>query len=159
MRDTEDLKCYYFICIALIIFLVIVISSRYLFSFFAVLAEFWYVSIPLISTIFITLFFLLKNKRDNQFIKTFSSKQLESEFEMQTGIKIFEKGKQNSIYKKWLKSKISRRDANIKLKFYNNVKGLLLCVMLIIILSSAYILWSSVLLELIEQGRFFHFQP
>jgi hypothetical protein len=131
----------------MIVFLTLIISFQYLFWFFALLGEYWYISLPLFLIISSLIYFLLNKQKKYDIIENFDSKPAQEEYEQITSNKPLINGKPTSMYIKWLREKFTIRKRNTKMKLCYSLKGLALCFMLVIIISALYILWSNIILQ------------
>ena len=147
MRYKEDYRCYFFLCFSLIIFLTLTISFRYLFWLFALIGDYWYLSLPSFIT-FISAIYLIVQKKKNQYLlETFNNELNQKNYKLESSNEALIEGKPSSMYMKWLKEKFITRKNATKLSLWNSLKGIFLCLMLVIIASALYILWSNIILQ------------
>jgi len=147
MRYKEDYRCYFFLCFSIIAFLTITISFRYLFWFFAILGEYWYISLPSLFTCILTIYLLVQMKKNHHIFENFNNKGTQKNYKLETTKEAFIDGRPSSMYIKWLKEKFITRKNPIKLRLWDSLKGIFLCLMLVLIISALYILWSNIILQ------------
>ncbi len=138
--DEQNLKCYGFICVALILLILAIWFFPIIVSFFAFFGVYWYITLPLFFIFIIFYRIMISKIRYKQLYLSFDNKGNQQEFEKKYRQKAVKDGKLTKNYILWLMKDIPKKHYITKEeKLYD-----------IIILVVVYIVITLILLYLLE---------
>ncbi|MHA1985065.1 MAG: hypothetical protein ACW98D_00350 [Promethearchaeota archaeon] len=107
LPDTEDLKCYAFMFVVILLILLTTYFYQYVIRFVLLIVFYWYISIPVIIISLSSIDFALRRLGIRKAFNLKNSLEFQESFKSSTGENPLKNGKLTKPYKKWLIQKVT----------------------------------------------------
>lgn len=137
LPDKEDLKCYAFIIVVLLLILLATFNYQNIVRFILLVVFYWYISIPVIIISLSSIDFASRRVGIRKAYRLLNSVEYQESFKKVTGENPLKNGKLTKTYKNWLiqKIKIPKYKIQRKVRFSpEDIKGFLILIIVLIVL-------------------------
>lgn len=137
LPDKEDLKCYAFIIVVLLLILLATFNYQNIVRFILLVVFYWYISIPVIIISLSSIDFASRRVGIRKAYRSLNSVEYQESFKKVTGENPLKNGKLTKTYKNWLiqKIKIPKYKIQRKVRFSpEDIKGFLILIIVLIVL-------------------------
>jgi len=142
LPDREDLKCYAFMVVVVILILLATFNYQYIVRFVLLIVFYWYISIPSIIISISSIDFAIRKIQIRKAYKSMNSVEFQEGFRRASGEEPLKNGKLTKIYKKWLIQKRTVPKYKVKSKFRfspEDIKGFLLLIIFLVVLIAVFL--------------------
>jgi len=144
LPDKEDLKCYAFIFVVIVLILLATFYYPFIVRFVLLVVFYWYISIPVIIISLSSTDFAIRRIKIRKAYNSMNSVEYQESFKKLTGENPLKNGKITKTYKNWLIQKITVPKYKIKSKIRFSPDDLKSFIFLIIILIVVIIVFLAV---------------
>jgi len=153
LPDKEDLKCYAFIIVTILLIILTTFYFQYIIRFVLLIVFYWYISIPVIIISLSSTDFAIRRVRIRKAYKSINSVEFQESFKKLSGENPLKNGKLTKTYKNWLIQKIKIPKFKIKSKFRFSPEDIKSFIILIIFLIVAIIVFLAIYAAIFPEYR------
>ena len=117
LPEKEDLKCYAFMCVVILLILLATAFGQYVIRFILLIVFYWYISIPVIIISLSSIDFAIRRVGIRKAYKSRNSVEFQESFKRSKGENPLKNGKLTKPYKNWLIQKVKIPKYKIRSKF------------------------------------------
>ena len=134
--DKEDIKCYAFMFVVVLVILLATYYYTYIIRFVLLIVFYWYISIPTIIISLSSIDFAIRKVKIRKAYNSLNSVEYQESFKRSTGENPLQNGKLTKTYKKWLIQKRYVPKYKVKSKFRlspEDIKGFILLIIFLVV--------------------------
>ena len=153
LPDKEDLKCYAFIIVTILLIILTTFYFQYIIRFVLLIVFYWYISIPAIIISLSSIDFAIRRVAIKKAYKSINSVEFQESFKKLSGENPLKNGKLTKTYKNWLIQKVKIPKYKIKSKFRFSPEDIKSFIILIIFLIVAIIVFLAIYAAIFPEYR------